>query len=137
MLRSFGNQSWDPLLDTRESDRLPGPLRGGLPVERAIEVKSLPFLGDPPARGFRSPLSQFNCTLPTKGDMVKLVRSINALGGETILAPEKLSKASQKSWPEFEDRFCHIIQKYIRSAPVQRPIQEVLQVVLEIARSIQ
>lgn len=83
------------------------------------------------------PLSQFNGTLPKRDDILKLLKTINTQSAEKALSDEKLEKALDRWWTEFETPFQEIIRNYKPGKFTQRPMQEMVAETLELARAIQ
>jgi hypothetical protein len=86
----------------------------------------------------KPPLSQFNATLPSKDDMLKLTRVINAENGKQRLADERLEKAFERWWDDFEQKFAAILKGYKPAKEMhKRPTEDILEEVLETARAMQ
>jgi hypothetical protein len=102
------------------------------------ESRVCPFLVDLQHSDLRPPLSQFNGTLPTKEDVLKLVKTINSERKESGLSDDRLSKAFERWWGDFEKRFREILTSYKPEEKVQeRSVKDILQEILELSRSIQ
>ncbi|MEZ7006859.1 toll/interleukin-1 receptor domain-containing protein [Streptomyces sp. AD55] len=64
----------------------------------------VPFLVGMKTTDLISPLSQFQAIVgDAKGDVQKLLFDINSASGELAISSERLERALQKNWPEFED----------------------------------
>lgn len=84
------------------------------------------------------PLSQFNATTPSKEDMLKLMKVVNAQLGEKALTKERVERAFEQWWGEFEARFGKIKTSYKIATPsTERTVPDMVTEILEIARSIQ
>jgi hypothetical protein len=84
------------------------------------------------------PLSAFNATLPNKTDMLKLVKTINSQNTEHRLVEDKLEKAFERWWPDFESKLDKIKKAHKPpAASISRPDAEVLEEVLETVRAVQ
>lgn len=109
-----------------------GALSKGLSKSRVC-----PLLIDFEASRLTPPLSQFNAARPTKPEMGKLVEAINVHGGN-LLAPEKLSKAFERWWEEFDSKFEAIKkQQGEQPSPPKRPPEEMIVEILETVRALQ
>lgn len=86
----------------------------------------------------KPPLSQFNGTLPTKEDMLKLIKTINVQSGENALAEEKLQKSFDKWWGEFEVKLTEVLKNFKPAKQVhKRPVEDMVEEILEISRVLQ
>lgn len=85
------------------------------------------------------PLSMCNGTLPTKEDMLKLVKTINAQNGDKRITEEvRVEKAFARWWDEFEAKFQEILNSYKPQKELQsRSSEDMLQEVLQIGRALQ
>lgn len=99
-----------------------------------------PFLIGVKNSDLEGPLAQFNTTSLEKGDILKLIKTINKQLGTATLAETTLEKAFEKWWPDLEKQLqianentgkC-IVHKSVPS----RPQEEILEEILELARSI-
>jgi hypothetical protein len=110
-----------------------GALSKGLPKGRVC-----PLLVNLGHTDLKPPLSQFNGTLPTKEDMLKLILTINSQNDDKTIAVDKVQKAFNLWWDEFDSKFAAILKGY---KPVKkehrRPTEDVLEEILEISRSLQ
>lgn len=86
----------------------------------------------------KPPLGQFNATKPTCADMWKLVESINNFSDKDALDREKLLRAFNAFWPEFETRFEEIISntKSEAAPSPRRSTDEMLNEILDIVRGL-
>ncbi|MGA3243388.1 MAG: toll/interleukin-1 receptor domain-containing protein [Bacteroidota bacterium] len=110
-----------------------GALSKGLTKSRVC-----PFLVDLTHTDITPPLSEFNGTLPTKEDMLKLIKTINSIRGESALAAQRLDKIIDKWWPEFDATFQKIVKDYEPKTPIrQRSVDDKIEELLEITRSLQ
>jgi hypothetical protein len=110
-----------------------GALCKGLPKNRVC-----PFLVDLDHSELQQPLSQFNGTLPTREDVLKLVQTINSERGEQALKDDKLLKAFDRCWKEFEEPFHKIRSSHKPKDEVEkRTPDDMIREILELSRSIQ
>jgi len=111
-----------------------GALAKGLSKSRVC-----PLLVNLKYADLKPPLSMFNGTLPTKKDMLMLVKTINAQNGDKRLAEEeRVEKAFGHWWEEFEAKFKGILTSYKpRKESQSRSSDDMLQEVLQIVRSLQ
>jgi len=124
---------------TRENLNAPWILfeAGGL-SKGLSKARVCPLLVNLSKSDLTPPLSQFNATLPSKDDMLKLVKTINSFGGDKALSDERLVKTLDRWWTEFEVPFADILENYKPTTPApQRPLPEIAQEILDITRSIQ
>ena len=86
----------------------------------------------------KPPLGQFNATKPTREDMLKLVESINNFSEKDALDKDKLLRAFNAFWPEFEARFEEIISKTKSEATPspRRSTDEMVSEILDIVRGL-
>src|SRR5256885_2321866 len=84
-----------------------GALSKGLTKSRVC-----PMLIDLQREDVQLPLSIFNLTLPDKTDMLKLLKTINSADPENALSVERLEKALEQRWPDFEAKFQAILTKH-------------------------
>jgi hypothetical protein len=102
------------------------------------EARVCPFLVDVNVGDLVPPLSQFNCTLPTPDEVLKLVKTINAADKDHPLAVEQLTKAFNKWWPEFQSQFTNVIAGSKSTTHARRRSDgEKIEEILELTRSIQ
>ena len=110
-----------------------GGLCKGLPENRVC-----PFLVDLELTELRGPLSHFHGTRPTKADIQSLVKTINGARGDEALQDDKLLKAFDRCWKEFEEPFKEIVTSHKPKEEIQkRSIDDMVQEILELSRSIQ
>ena len=110
-----------------------GALSKGLTSSRVC-----PLLIDLPVSELQPPLSQLNCTLPQRDDMLKLVKDINKLSNIRVLDENRVEKQFEKWWPEFKEVFDAIleVQKPDHGRSKRDP-QEMLEEILQVVRSLQ
>jgi hypothetical protein len=85
----------------------------------------------------RPPLNLFNGTLPSQGEMLKLVKAINGNAGENEKLPdERVQKAFDRWWQDFEGRLKTIKETGEPATPAKRPPEDILAEVLELVTSI-
>lgn len=110
-----------------------GALSKGLSKSRVI-----PLLVNLKPSDIHGPLSNFNATLPTRDEMLKLVNTINAQRGPAALAPDRVLKAFHQWWGDFEQRFDRLIKEYKPPARThRRPLDEKVDEILAVVRSVQ
>jgi hypothetical protein len=88
------------------------------PLLLGVEMKDVP-----------EPLAQFQCTVFEKGDMRRLVRSINRVMGEPV-ERQPLDEAFEQRWPDLEGRV-QGIDAALRAAPVRDPEPRIEEFTLE------
>jgi hypothetical protein len=108
-----------------------GALAKGLTTSRVCT-----FLVDLQPSDLEDPLAQFNHTLPEKGSMWELVRSLNTCLAEQSLDERMLERVFLTYWPQFEEDF----SKIINSIPVEakespREEKDILVDILNITRN--
>lgn len=110
-----------------------GALSKGLTKARVC-----PLLIDLEPKDIQPPLSLFNLTLPENADMWQLVKSINSADPDNALVEERLKKAFDHRWPDFERESKSIREKHktMTKAP-ERSEKAMIVEVLEITRAIQ
>ncbi len=82
------------------------------------------------------PLSQFNVTLPTKKDMLRLINTINESLKEKL--PENILQMTFEGfWPKFDDAFKAAVSNYKPSTKPPRSSEEMTEEILQIARQTQ
>lgn len=110
-----------------------GALSKGLTKSRVC-----PLLIDLRREDVRPPLSLFNLTLPDEADMWKLVKSIDAADPENKLPEERLKRAFDQRWPDFDRESKAAREKHRTRAPVrERTEKELMVEVLDIVRKLQ
>jgi TIR domain len=86
------------------------------------------------------PLTQFQHTLPTKGDVWKLVQSVNsALDPERRIEAELIEWAFKREWPDFEklvQQAEEALKETPAPAPPHREQQELLEELLTLVRDL-
>ncbi len=94
-----------------------------------------PFLFDLRSAEIDGPLAQFQMVTNEKGDILKLLGSINAALGENKLEDENLKTAFEMWWPKFEDELARILRDQgSKPTPQKRPVEEMVEELLELAR---
>lgn len=84
------------------------------------------------------PLQQFQATVFSEEDMLKLMRAINAKLGDQALADARLERQFSRWWPELEKQINSILEQQI--APSEKPARsnrELLEEILTIVRESQ
>jgi hypothetical protein len=110
-----------------------GALSKGLSSSRVC-----PLLIDLQVSELSPPLSQLNCTLPHREDMLKLIKGINKFSGEKSLDEKRAERAFEKWWPEFEGDFKKaLVSQTTQAEPSKREQNEVLDEILQIVLSVQ
>jgi Tfp pilus assembly protein PilO len=102
-------------------------LSKGLPKNRVCT-----FLVDLQTKDLKPPLSQFNATIPTKEEVIKLLSEINSMAKDKALTDDRLRDAFELWWPKFEKQF----QEALRSAPspkakVERTLEDMTSEILD------
>lgn len=65
----------------------------------------VPFLIDMKTTDLVSPISQFQAVIgDDRGDVQKLLSDINGASGDLAIPQERLNRAFQRSWPDFESK---------------------------------
>jgi hypothetical protein len=101
--------------------------------------KVAPLLIDLKESEIRPPLSQLNCTLFKKDDVLKLMSAINA-NLKKPLSDENLNKSFERWWSPFEQKANEALKKVrlvAQSKPEKRDTEEILEEILDIVRSLQ
>jgi hypothetical protein len=84
------------------------------------------------------PLSQFNGTMPTKQDMLKLIRTINTQSNEKALPEDRLVKTFDRWWEEFQTKYETILSSYKPTQEThKRSLPDIVNEILAISRSLQ
>lgn len=110
-----------------------GALSKGLSKNRVC-----PLLINLTPSDIKPPLSQFNCSLVQKDDILKLLKTINSSETDGQLREEKLNKTFEKFWPEFETTFDAFVTSHKPDKTIpKRSTHEVVEEILEITRSLQ
>lgn len=124
---------------TRENIQSPWILfEAGSLAKGLTKTRVCTFLINLTPTDLKPPLSQFNATQPTQDDMLKLMKSINATMGEKALPEDILEMTFNQFWGSFKAKFEAAIKNYKPPKQVhQRPLEDMIEEVLEICRSIQ
>ena len=105
-----------------------------LPFSSAVS----PFLFDLKSSDLEGPLTQFQYVVNERGDILKLIASINSKVEDKQLAPDKLQKAFDRCWPDLESKLTKVSNEGLLSteprAPARKP-DEILTELLELVRS--
>lgn len=107
-----------------------GAVAKGVPTSRICTL-----LIDLEPTAITGPLAQFNHTLATKGDMLKLVKTLNHALGDKRLEDGQLLKAFQAHWPSFEQDFAAALKANPENAPAA-PIPKTDDVLAEILSTV-
>jgi len=87
------------------------------------------------ATDLSGPLTIFQGTRFEKADVKKLIKSINATGGEAKLEDSVLDEVFEMWWPRLQERVASILEAgKTTSGDAQRPDREILEEVLELSR---
>ena len=110
-----------------------GALSKGLSSSRVC-----PILIDLTISELETPLSQLNCTLPHRDDMLELIKDINKFSQKASLDVSRVEKAFEKWWPDFEKNFEKILtSQKPQEGLAKRETSEVLEEILQVVRSLQ
>ena len=109
-----------------------GALSKGLAQNRVC-----PLLVNLEAKELKPPLSHFNATRPIKEDMRKLVGTINAKNAKSGISPERVKRAFETHWKDFEGNFSKIVKAHKPAKIHQRPQEEMIIEILGTVRSMQ
>jgi hypothetical protein len=85
----------------------------------------------------KPPLSQFNATLPTKEEMVKLIKTINASDKEKAISDKRVEDAVEHWWPVFERKFKEALKSAPRSVAPKRGQEDMIEEILELVRKLE
>jgi hypothetical protein len=100
--------------------------------------KVCPLLVNLSATNLKPPISQFNCVLPTKSDLYKMLKSINNEQDTGRLTEERLEKTFDRWWEVFEKEFKKILSEFKPEKTIQqRATNELLEEILESTRAVQ
>lgn len=109
-----------------------GALAKGLSTARVCT-----FLIDLQPKDIEDPLAQFNHTLPIKGDMRGLVKTLNEALGQAALDHRILDQVFETYWPQFEKKFAEILANTKDTTPSRpRPKEDLLAEILENTRQL-
>lgn len=92
------------------------------------------LIGDIHPSDIRPPLGMFQGTRATREDTLRMMRTINRVVSDEPIADEILEKVFDKMWPDLENRLA-TLPAPVDSAPVPRPLPEIMDEVLELARA--
>ena len=110
-----------------------GALSKGLSTSRVC-----PLLVNLSHTDLKPPLSQFNGTLPKKEDILKLILTINSQNRDKVLSDDKVQRAFDRCWGEFDSKFSTILKGYKPAKEGhKRPMEDVIEEILDISRSLQ
>ncbi|MDP5144828.1 TIR domain-containing protein [Shewanella sp. ULN5] len=109
-----------------------GALAKGLTTNRVCT-----FLIDLKPEDLQDPLAQFNHTLPDKGSVWELTRTINDCLGDKALDERILRQVFDTYWPQFDKNFKEAIDKNPPGEVIPpRPEQDILAEILSNTRSL-
>lgn len=104
-----------------------------LPISSAVS----PFLFDLNSSDLEGPLTQFQYVVNERGDIFKLISSVNNRVDVNQLPAEKLEKAFERWWPDLKDVLAKITNETPSSVgpktPPRRP-EQILDELLELVR---
>jgi hypothetical protein len=75
------------------------------------------FLLDIDTTEVREPLAQFQSTTVEKGDVFRLISTINNASGEGSLTDRQLERAFERAWPDLEELLTKIAQSDVQTQP--------------------
>jgi hypothetical protein len=107
-------------------------------LSKSVDVSRVsPFLLDIRQAELVGPLSQFQATLPRLDDIVRLVKSINAMS-ERPIEQTRLANAAKMWWPRLEKELKAALseQGQVQQQP-ERGVKEMIEELLEISRGMQ
>ena len=112
----------------------------GALVKQVEDGYAVPFLIGMKTTDLISPLSQFQAVMgDSKDDVQKLIFDINDASGSLAISRERLERAFQRSWPEFENNLRSINEISSRgnsSNTVQRSEADMTEEILLIVRQL-
>ncbi|MEU0697779.1 TIR domain-containing protein [Streptomyces niveus] len=98
---------------------------------------AVPFLIGMRTTDLVSPLSQFQAIIgDSKDDVHKLLFDINEASGDLAIPRERLERAFQRSWPEFESGITAILARDNLSNTMERSEADMTEEILLIARQL-
>ena len=110
-----------------------GALAKGLSSNRVCT-----FLIDLKPADLEDPLAQFNHTMPEKGSIWELVRTLNNCLDSNALDERILEQVFDTYWPQFESQFAKILKKHPETEKSEpRPKEDILAEILGHTRSMQ
>ena len=96
-----------------------------------------PIVIDFEIKNLTAPLNQFNGASVNRAEIQKLVNSINDSAGAAAVPKERVAKAFERLWPDFEEKFGEIIRSQPTSKKdVSLKPDEMTEEILETVRSI-
>jgi hypothetical protein len=112
-------------------------------LAKAIESSLVcPFLFDLKASDLRGPLSQFQCTLYQRDDVLKLVSDLNKKSDEP-LEEGRLSRSFEIHWPRLQQAMDPLREQAVQLTAIEEPkkssiqADQVLEEILTLARNLQ
>lgn len=102
------------------------------------DAQVCPILFDLRPTDLTGPLQQFQATVFSEEDMLKLMKAINAKLGDQALTDARLERQFSRWWPELEKQINSILEQQI--APSEKPARsnrELLEEILTIVRESQ
>lgn len=97
-----------------------------------------PFLFDIKRSEINGPILQFQSTVHSQEDVLKLVKTINKACGESKLTDERIEKAFKTWYPTLKDEFSKVVEIFKDSEEViqepEKEKQEILEEILELTR---
>jgi hypothetical protein len=120
---------------TKENINAPWLLFEAGALSKSIDISRVcPFLFRIKPTDITGPLAQFQSTIIEKGDKLKLIKSINNAMGNDGLEENKLEKAFNIWWPEFENRIAKITPEDSLGENKKRTDRDILEEILTISR---
>lgn len=91
------------------------------------------YLFDLQPSDLTGPLVQFQATLATRAETLKLVQTLNSQLGENARSPQQVERVFDRWWPELE-RSLQAIPRFPQSAQTTRADRELLEELLDMVR---
>jgi hypothetical protein len=124
---------------TQENKNAPWLLfEAGMLCKGVTKARVCPLLIDLQPKDVKPPLSLFNLTVPTKEDMLELIKTVNAADHDKRLDESRLQRAFDRLWPEFQEGLEKIrAEEITRVEPPKRSAEDMIVEILEITRALQ
>jgi hypothetical protein len=99
----------------------------------------MPFLFGIKKSEVQWPLADFQMTVNDKGDILKLIQSVNRASGNEALDETRLLRSFEMWWPQLEETLSNLVEALDDTTIVEQPSQpvsqeEILEELLELAR---
>jgi hypothetical protein len=132
----LANCNYGLLIITKDNQNAPWLLfEAGALSKNISESKVCPLLIDLKPSDIKGPLANFQHTVFTKEDMLKLAKNINDASGEQKVNETAIVKAFEKFWPDLENAVNEIVQNNKPKATNrERPERELLEELLDRVR---